>query len=41
MYSVQEKAGKPDINPYPLPYGLGNPETSSLKTLKIMPKNLI
>jgi hypothetical protein len=40
--SVKEKGGKPDRNPYPLPYGLRNPyrNTSSLRTLKIMPRNL-
>ncbi len=32
--AVKEKGGKPDRNPYPLPYGLRNPETSSLRTLK-------
>ncbi len=37
-----EKGGKPDRKPHPLPYGLRNPytEISSLRTLKIMPRNL-
>jgi hypothetical protein len=37
----QEKGGKPDRKPYPFPYGSRNPtetETSSLRTLKIMPQ---
>jgi hypothetical protein len=25
LYTVKEKGGKPDIKPYPLPYGLRNP----------------
>jgi hypothetical protein len=25
MYTVKEKGGKPDRKPYPLPYGLRNP----------------
>ncbi len=25
MYTVEEKGGKPDRKPYPLPYGLRNP----------------
>ncbi len=25
LYTVQEKGGKPDRKPYPLPYGLRNP----------------
>jgi hypothetical protein len=41
LYTVKEKGGKPDRKPYPLPYGLRiHAETSSLRTLKIMPKNL-
>jgi hypothetical protein len=43
LYTVKEKGRKPDRKPYPLPYGLRNPygtETSSLRTLKIMPRNL-
>ncbi len=35
--SEKEKGGKPDIKPYPLPYGLRNPYKI---TLKIIPKNL-
>ncbi len=38
--SVKEKVGKPDRKPYPLPNGLINTETSSLRTIKIMPRNL-
>jgi hypothetical protein len=26
LYTVKEKGGKPDIKPYPLPYGLRNPK---------------
>ncbi len=35
----KREGGKPDRKPYPLSYGLRNPtETSSLRTLKIMPR---
>jgi hypothetical protein len=37
MYTVKEKGGKPDRKPYPLP---SIQKTSSLRTLKIMPRNL-
>ncbi len=42
LYTVQEKRGKPDEKPYTLPYCFRNPyrKTSSLRTLKIMPRNL-
>jgi hypothetical protein len=35
LYTVKEKGGKPDRKPYPL-----HTKTSSLRTLKITPKNL-
>jgi hypothetical protein len=41
LYTVKEKGGKPHRKPYPLYIGLEiHTETSSLRTLKIMPKNL-
>jgi hypothetical protein len=43
MHTVKEKGGKPDSQPIPLPYGLRNrihTETSSLRILKIIPRNL-
>ncbi len=41
LYTVKEKVGKPDRKPYPLPDGLEiHKETSSLSTLKFMPRNL-
>jgi hypothetical protein len=41
LYTVKEKGGKPDRKPHPLPYGLkSHTETSSLRTLMIMPRNL-
>jgi len=40
-YTVKEKEGKPDRKPHPLSYGLRiHTETSSLRTLKIMHRNL-
>jgi hypothetical protein len=38
QYTVKEKGGIADRKPYPLSYGLRDPY--SLKTLKIMPRNL-
>jgi hypothetical protein len=41
LYTVKEKGGKPGRTLYPLSYGLRNPyRTSSLRTPKIMPRNL-
>jgi len=44
LYTVKEKGGKPYRKPYHLPCGgIRNPyskEISSLRTLKIMPRNL-
>jgi hypothetical protein len=39
--TVKENEGKSDRKPHPLSYGLRiHTETSSLRTLKIMPRNL-
>ncbi len=38
--TVKKRGGKPDRKPHPLPYGVRNPETSSLRTLKSVPRNL-
>ena len=41
LYTVKGRGGKSDRKPYPLSYGLRNPyRTSSLRALKIMPRNL-
>ncbi len=41
VYTVKEKGGKPDRKLHPLPNGLKiHTETSSLRTLKIMTRNL-
>ena len=43
MYTIKKKGEKPDRKPYPLPYGLSptkKKEKRSLRTLKIMPRNL-
>jgi hypothetical protein len=42
LYTIKEKGGKSNTKPYPLPFGLRNPytETSSLRTIKIMPRKL-
>jgi hypothetical protein len=41
QHPVKEKGGKPDRNPHPLPYEIQiHTETSSLRTLKIMLRNL-
>jgi hypothetical protein len=41
LYTVKEEGGNPDRKPNPLPYDLRNPtEASSLRNLKIMPRNL-
>jgi hypothetical protein len=43
QYTVKEKGGKPVRKPHHLPYGLRNlygTETSSVRALKIMPRNL-
>jgi hypothetical protein len=40
VYTVKEKGGKPDRKPHPLPFGEIHTETSNLRTLKIMPRNL-
>jgi hypothetical protein len=37
LYTVKEKGGKPDRKPHP--FQKIHTETSSLKTLKIMPRN--
>jgi hypothetical protein len=40
-YTAKEKGGKPDRKPNFLPYGLRiHTDSSSLRTLKIMPRNL-
>ncbi len=39
LYTVKEKGGKPELKPYPLPYGLKNPKRN-LRTVEIMPRNL-
>jgi hypothetical protein len=41
LYTEKEKGGKPDRKPYLLPYSLKiHTETSSLRTIKILPRNL-
>jgi hypothetical protein len=42
LYTLKEKGGKPDRKPDTLPCGLKKrkKENSTLKTLKIMPRNL-
>jgi hypothetical protein len=41
LYTVKEKGGKPDRKPYPFTMVSEiHTETSSLRTLKIMPRNL-
>ncbi len=40
LYTVQEKGGKPDRKPYPLPNSLRYPYGNLSRTLEIMPRNL-